>query len=247
MFQWFDSTGISVSTSDSLILSNLQIDSTSNYHVEVTSSGITDASDFSTLVVYNVVNQPADTTAVVGEDAIFSVDISVSDDIVIEAYMWFFGTDTLLTTGERIEDATTNQLTIRTVESADAGEYHVSIKLSGVSDTITIDAASLTVSMFAIINQPSSVQVQYGDNVVLTVSTNAPGDTFEWFYSNNLLSNGGTISGADTSTLRINSANLYTQAGEYRVEITRGTTTVSSNPATLTIVCKLYTHCIIYC
>lgn len=89
--------------------------------------------------------------------------------------------------------------------------------------------------------QPASQYRAPGDTAVFTVNAVAPyGSTlsYDWYYGNTTLSNGGRISGAHSATLQIANVSAADE-GQYHARISAPCGTISTVPAILTTNAKL--------
>ncbi len=111
----------------------------------------------------------------------------------------------------------------------------------------TIIITSISPYFFAgstsISTHPLDQTVDVSGNATFSVVVDTgPGNTFEWFFGGNLLSDGNDIDGATTDTLTIMNV-VQADAGNYFVRISNSPSEpVDSNPAILTVVCKLNNH-----
>lgn len=82
--------------------------------------------------------------------------------------------------------------------------------------------------------QPSDTSVCQGQDATLTATGNGTGLTYQWYKGSTPLTDGGDISGATSSTLKIATAAL-SDAGSYKVTINGACGSVTSNVAVLTV------------
>ena len=174
---------------------------------------------------------PSSIAANAGDTAAFTV--TATGDAA--SYYWYkeTGSSTNL-----ISSATTATLTLANVLAADIANYQVA--LSNASGMATSAVVSLTVVDPAIIIQPSSQTKLLNSTVSFTVSANGtPTMGYKWFTgtlgSNTPLSNGGRISGTDTSTLTITNLANSDNAASYFVVITNVYSSATSSVVTLTV------------
>ncbi|MGD1032709.1 MAG: immunoglobulin domain-containing protein, partial [Opitutaceae bacterium] len=85
-----------------------------------------------------------------------------------------------------------------------------------------------------IMYQPQGVSTSAGDNVTLQVTANGVGLSYRWQFNNSNLSDGGDISGSQTSTLSITGIALN-QAGNYTVVVSNSSGSVTSSPANVMV------------
>jgi hypothetical protein len=106
----------------------------------------------------------------------------------------------------------------------------VSFSVVYVADTNN-DTIRLVVTPLApvIATQPQSVTVTTGQSATFTVAASGqPAPTYQWNF------NGGTISGATSSTLTLSNTQ-FANGGSYTVTVKNIVGTVTSNAATLTV------------
>lgn len=96
--------------------------------------------------------------------------------------------------------------------------------------TITINVQAGAVAATAITTQPASLSVNAGGAATFTVAATGAGTlTYQW------TKDGANISGATSSTLSLPSVSA-SSAGDYRVVVTGSGGSVTSQPATLTVI-----------
>ncbi|MDP1746537.1 MAG: ice-binding family protein, partial [Bacteroidota bacterium] len=203
------------SDSTTLVISNVSLlDTAYNYNVVV--SGTCSPNDISLNVKLDVnpspviIMQPSTQTVCEGDSTGFVV---VATGTAL-TYQWRKGlTD--------IFGATNDTLTIDPASIADiASDYNVVITgacLPGVTSL----SVSLNVNTAPVITlQPTDTTVCAGDTVTFTVAATGTGLTYQWRKGIINLANIGNISGADSSTLVINGANVSDSASNYNVVVT---------------------------
>ncbi|WP_418263734.1 immunoglobulin domain-containing protein [Flavobacterium faecale] len=135
-------------------------------------------------------------------------------------YQWRKGTTNLTNTGN-ITGATTATLNLSNVSTSDAGSYNVIVNGASPCSSVTSNNATLVVNQaIAITTQPVSTQTVCSGNSV-NFSTTATGDglTYQWRKGTTNLTNGGSITGANTNTLTINSVTSVDAATDYNVVV----------------------------
>lgn len=136
------------------------------------------------------------------------------------AYQW-------LTNNVAIPGATNSELTLNPVTKSHARTY--TVRVSNAFGTNTSAGATLTVSDPVITNQPQSLAVDLGTNVILSVGAEGnPPLRYQWSFKNALLTN------QTASQLFLPSVTL-TQAGTYFVTVTNAGGTARSTNVTLTV------------
>ena len=193
------------------------------------------AAAFGTAQVNITVSQPvAITTQPVGQSVCSgtSVSFSVTATGTGPTYQWRKG-------GVNISGATAATFTIANPVVADAGTYSVVVSGTSPCASVTSADAILNVSqLISISTQPLASQtICSGSNVSFSVTTTASGFTYQWRRGATNLTNGGNISGANSSTLTITSASSSDAATDYNVVITGAApcAPVTSNNASLIV------------
>jgi hypothetical protein len=174
-----------------------------------------------------VSTQPQSQTVATGGLALFSVSASGTTPF---SYQWWFN-------GAPLFGGTNTNFGLTNVQPANAGNYQVVI--TNTVGSVTSDVAVLTVTAAPVApqisGQPTGQTVNVGSAVRLSVT--ATGTTplsFQWQKNGSGLANGNGLSGATTSALSIQSAQL-TDAGDYRVVVTNSAGGVTSGTATLIV------------
>jgi uncharacterized protein GlcG (DUF336 family) len=165
----------------------------------------------------SITTQPVNQTACTGTSVSFSVTASGTN----LTYQWRKG-------GTNIAGATSSTYTITSAGSADAGSYDVVV--TGSCGSVTSNTATLTLNTApSISSQPQNQSACIGSPVSFSVVASGTGLTYTW------RKNGVTIPGANASTYTISSVSSG-DAGTYDVVVgTSCSTSITSNPATLTI------------
>ncbi|HNO77545.1 MAG TPA: M12 family metallo-peptidase [Phycisphaerae bacterium] len=149
--------------------------------------------------------QPQPAEGCPGTNLQFSTSGSGGEPI---GYQWFKG-DVMLVDGGGISGAETDTLTISgVIDPADEGDYHCEI--TNECGSLETNSAHLTVyDPAAITSQPPAlVTACVGDTEFITVGTAGDELSYEWRKDGVLLTNGGNISGATTSSLQISNISL---------------------------------------
>lgn len=224
-YQWYkngvpltDGGNIGGATTKSLIIGNVQESDVASYSCNVYNVAGNVMSNDATLTVNpsgpSFVLQPLSQAVTAGDTVSFKAAAVGSEPFT---YQWRKDSGDLSNDG-RISGATTDTLCISGVMEADAGNY--SCYITNAAGTGTSNAAALTINLLptqpSIITQPEDKTVPLGGIATFTVS--AAGNTpfsYQWKKDGNNLSNGGCISGVNSSTLRISNlqnsdAGMYT-------------------------------------
>jgi hypothetical protein len=225
---------VSGATSSFLALSSVSSADAASYTVVITNSAGSITSSIATLTVISapvITSQPQSRTNAAGTTATFTVVASGTTPI----YQWIKNATNSLIDAGNITGSASATLTISNVSDADIGNY--TVVLTNAAGSVTSALAVLTViDPPVIVTQPASQTNNTGTTATFAVSVTGTSPTFQWRKNgtNNLV-NGGNVSGATSSSLSL--ANLaLTDAGTYAVVITNLAGSVTSSPATLTII-----------
>lgn len=224
-----NATGFSGQTSNYLYFDSTKANA-GTYSVVVTNTyGSVTSTDSVVTVSDNpngplITGQPSAVSASSGSSAIFSVSAVSQISWSTLRYQW-------LKSGSSISGANSSSLTLVSVSSADVGDYSVIVTNDFAS--VTSSPAHLTVASTAtapvIVQQPASQTVNAGSAVSFAVVVSAnPSPTYQW------RKNGINISGANSSTLTLGSAQIG-DAGAYSVVVSNNLGTVTSSNATLSL------------
>jgi hypothetical protein len=232
-------TVIAGATTATCTLTNVQMSDAGSYFVVVTYNsgpniGLTSVSAAANLTVYDqariVVQPQGGLIRPTGSNATFSVSALGSAPLT---YQWRLN-GVNLANNPRISGATSSNLTVSALITADSGSYVVVV--SNIYSAATSQVATLSVYIPPGISvQPPNTAVIVGSNAVLSVT--ATGTTplgYVWRKDGTVLSNGGRISGATTNKLTI-AATVTNDAGGYTVAISNIVGSITSSTATLTI------------
>ncbi|PLW92938.1 MAG: hypothetical protein C0592_08275 [Marinilabiliales bacterium] len=226
-YQWQkNSTNISGATSSSYNIASVAAGDAGDYRCIVTNSYGSDTSNVATLTVSTaptVTTNPVSATQCEGTNVTFTVAASGSATL---SYQW-------QKNGSNITGATSNSHTIVGISTGDAGNY--SCIVSNTCGTDPSTAAVLTVNAStSITTQPVSLNANVGDNVSFSVVAVGTGLTYQWYKDSSPLSDGGSISGATTSTLNITNVQA-SDYGSYTCAVTGTCGNETSSPAILTV------------
>jgi len=168
-----------------------------------------------------IVTQPVGQTVTAGGSA----TLSVGAGNTALSYQWRLN-------GENIAGATTSSWTVTNAQGADAGSYTV-VVANGAGPTVSAQAVLLVAPVISL--QPVSRTNVVGSTVNFTVS--AAGQTpvsYRWKRNGVDLSDGGSISGAQSATLTLTGISPA-DAGTYSVVVTNTVGTATSADAILTV------------
>ena len=215
-----DGGTISGTTTSTLAISSLIAGDAGNYTCVISGScGAPVTSSISALTVNtgsSITTQPVATqTLCTGTAASFSVVASGSS----LTYQWKLGAVALVD-GGTISGAMTANLAISSLVAGDAGNYTCDVTASGCGAPTTTSISALTVNSSAsITTQPVATQTLCtGNAAAFNVVAAGSGLTYQWKLGAIALVDGGTISGATTSTLNISSL-VAGDAGNYTCDI----------------------------
>ena len=167
----------------------------------------------------SITTQPTAQVVTAGSSASFSVTASGTAPLT---YQWKFN-------GTAISGATSSSYTLSNAQSANEGNYSVTV--SNSANSVTSSAVSLLVSSsgtaptFTL--QPIGGTVVLGQVVVLNAKASGT-PNYQWY------KNGTAIVGATDSSLVISSVSS-SSAGTYVLKASNNSATASSNPAELSI------------
>jgi hypothetical protein len=165
---------------------------------------------------------PADQTAVTGNDATFRVSAT---SVSAMTYQWYFE-------GKKngaIAGATSATLVLHNVTSANAGTYYAVV--TNANGSTNSKKSTLTVTPFPPVITAAPQSQTVGSDASVTFSVTATSDdalSYQW------LLNGKAIKGAKNAMLTLSSL-AQSDAGSYSVVVTNGGGAVTSAAATLTV------------
>jgi hypothetical protein len=175
-----------------------------------------------------ILTQPTNQTVLGNTTAAFSAYVTGQSP----AFQWY-ANGTNLTDNGHIFGSSTSTLTISNTLISDAGNYY--LVATNNFGAVTSAVATLTVQIVPayLTQQPQSSNVLVGKNVSspIIAGGNPPLNYF-WYANGNLVTNGGRISGADTATLTISSAQMNDTA-TLQVIVTNNYGSVTSSVAML--------------
>ena len=178
-----------------------------------------------------ITEQPADTTASVGETVVFHVEADGNNP----SYQWQWSSNG--TTWKNCTSGGYKTDTFSfTMKSAVSGRKYRCIVTDG-SQTLTSRAATITLAdnSLKIITQPEDVQAAVGETVVFHVEANKPDVTYQWQYSTNGTTWKNCTSGSyDTDTFSFK-MKATVSGRRYRCKVTCGTETVNSAAGVVTL------------
>ena len=168
--------------------------------------------------------QPRDAATVFGANATFSARAAGGSPLT---YRWRMN-------GAPINGATTNTYTRTNVQSGDLGSYTM-VASNGFGSVTSAPALLSLAAQPAIQTQPQSRTNFGGTMAIFHVQASGGSLTYQWRRAGANLFDGGTLSGTGTDTLAI-SAVTRMDAADYTVVITNAAGSITSAPATLTVI-----------
>lgn len=195
-------------------------------------------------VLPSISAQPIDTNILAGSTVTLSVGSAGTSPL---SYQWYYPnlatplSDGSSGFGGTISGATTANLTLANVNSAQAGGYQVIV--SNLSGSVTSRVAQLTVTTVAvrpiITNQPANLTVTAGDPATFSVVAGGTSPlAYQWKVDDGVTTNnvaGAGITGTNTATLSISAATLSMSGLRYFVTITNTAGVTNSSKALLTV------------
>jgi hypothetical protein len=165
-----------------------------------------------------IISPPQSQSVLVGTNVTFSVQALGHGNL---SYQWLFNTTNM------IVGATNASLSLTNVQMDQTGQYSVTV----TDDTGPVTSPAVTLAVYSppmILVQPTNQVAIVGDPVQFTVSATNGLLTYQW------RRNGININGATTPTLIIGQAQSGS-AGSYTVRVSNAITSVTSQPASLTV------------
>ena len=233
-YQWRkDFVGISGATSATLALTSTLPADAGDYSVLIFNSfghAVSTSASLSVTALTTpptIASQPASLNSAIGANATFAVTATGAAPL---SYQW-------RKNGTAISGATSASFTVTAAQSADGGNYTVTVTNS--RGTATSNAATLTVGAAPVVavapvvsTQPTSQTASLGGTLTLSVvATGTAPVSYQW-------SRGGVIiAGATSATLALNNLQA-SDAGAYTVAVSNAGGTVTSNAATVTLAAR---------
>ncbi len=221
-------------TSNLLSIASVAVEEGGNYSVTVTNLAGQANSDLALVTVAippSVVQQPVSQSQISGSNIVFTVQATGDNPL---AYQWSLN-GTNLIDDARIEGALTSSLSISNLNPSDAGNYRV--RVSNAAGSAMSEVATLNILVPpAIVQQPFSQIVVRSNTFSLAASASGTEPmSYEWFFNDAPVANGGRISGADTPQIFI-STTQTNDAGNYFLVASNRAGIATSEVATITVV-----------
>jgi hypothetical protein len=228
---------ISGATTNKLIISNVPTNNSGNsYTVIVTNFGGSVTSSVAILTVASsplILTQPTPTNQSMAVGATATYAVTAIGTVPLSYHWRLNGTN--LVDGNGITGATTNVLRISLAQTTNSGNYTVVV--TNLAGSVTSSVVTLTVTNIppAITHQPTSQTNGVGTIVTLAVTATGTAPlSYQWQVNGTNLVDGGSISGATTNNLIINTVQTN-NSGNYTVIVTNLGGSVTSSVATLTV------------
>ena len=162
-----------------------------------------------------IITQPISQIICDGNTANFSV---VASNAV--SYQWRIGNVDLIN-GANTSGANTATLTINPVSILDAAtDYNVVVTGNCLPDVTSIDVALEVSSLPVIVTEPTDLIVCEGNSATFSVTASGTNLSYQWRIGTTFLTDGGNISGSNSSTLTINPVTINDIATNYNVVVT---------------------------
>lgn len=243
-YQWFKGATaltnggtISGATSATLVITGISTSDAGNYTCQIsnicTSTITSSVATITVNALPKITVQASDVTICAGANASFAITATGTGI----TYQWRKNGTNLTNTGV-YSGVTTNTLSITAATTNETAVY--TCVVSGTcTPSATTSNYNLTVnSVASIATQPVDQTICEGTNLNLSIVTNGAGVNYQWFKGATALTNGGSISGANSSDLVISGA-LLSDAGSYSCQISNiCTSTITSSTAVVTINAK---------
>ena len=155
--------------------------------------------------------QPVKLSQCAGTDAVFQITASGGQNV---KYQWRKGS-TALVEGSNVVGSKTNKLTLKTLTSAEAGEYFCDVTSDCFTAPLVSQKGVLTLLQpITILNQPQSVTACLGTTSAFSISASEVNPTYQWRKAGINLTEGLLVTGTKTNTLSIKDIKI-TDVGDY--------------------------------
>lgn len=160
--------------------------------------------------------QPVNLSQCAGTDAVFQIATSGGQNVT---YQWRKGS-TALVEGPNVVGSKTNKLTLKTLTSAEAGEYFCDVTSDCFTAPLVSQKGILTLLQpLTILNQPQSAAACLGATAVFSISASELNPTYQWRKAGINLTESVLVTGTKTNTLSIKDIKM-TDVGEYTCVVT---------------------------
>lgn len=191
-------------------------DTASNYNVVINGGCFPNDTSINVSLKLNnpvITSQPVNQTVCAGSSAIFSVTVTGTG----LNYQWRKGALNLSNSGTT-SGVNTAVFTINPVNITDtASDYNVVITGACSPNDTSVNVSLKVNALPAIITGPANQTACAGTSVSFSVTASGTGLTYQWRKGAVNLINGGTVSGANLSTLVINPVNSSDAGSDYNV------------------------------
>ncbi|AUM13614.1 hypothetical protein Kalk_14810 [Ketobacter alkanivorans] len=229
-YQWFhQGQAIAGANASSYTFTIVDDNDAGTYRVDISNSTTT-VSDSAILLVSDlptITSEPQDVSVYPGETATFSVDAS-GDNV---EYQWqsrsFFGWRTL--------EATSDTLTIESVDSGTAKQYRVKVKNGGGEKTSRTTRINLKNSI-SISSQPANQLVAAGSNATFSVAASGYGTlSYQWYKGGAAITDGSKYQGSRSANLSVVNVALSDASLYHAVVSNEDGRSMTSNAAELSV------------
>ncbi len=231
-FQWiFNGSPMSGQTNSWLLLPSLQTNQAGSYQFTVNNNfGSVTSQIASVIESPGILGQPINQSSLAGGTVAFGVTAAGPGTL---SYQWYFNGSPLADDG-RVSGSSTANLTISNVQSNDVGSYELVV--TNTNGSATSQAATFALLVPAAITAPpvsQSILMTSNAAFIVSVAGTAP-LSYQWFFNGALLTDGGRVSGSDTTDLIISNVQAN-DGGLYQFVATNNYGAATSAVATLTI------------
>ncbi len=246
-YQWQkDGVNITGATSPILVIANAGFQMSGKYRVVMTGTcGTTtvNSEDAAIVVASNTLigTHPETNGAAIGSTGYLTVEVNATaqPNGYTPTFQWYQGTNMLQDNG-RISGATTSQMTIRNMQTADITQDYYCV-VTGICGSQSSTKGGFYVSQISIQNQPQSQEVCSASDasLMVTASSNIPNVqySYQWKLNGVNIANSAKYQGTTTSVLTIKGATT-TEAGDYTCLVTAKPTGANllSQAGTITVI-----------
>ncbi len=223
LYQWKKGTSLlqnsakysGVNSATLIIKSTSAADDTGPYTCEVFDSCnrtlISNSVSINFISSATITLQPVKLSQCAGTDAVFQITASGGQNV---KYQWRKGS-TALVEGSNVIGSKTNKLTLKTLTSAEAGEYFCDVTSDCFTAPLVSQKGVLTLLQpITILNQPQSVTACLGTTAAFSISASEFNPTYQWRKAGINLIESSLVTGTKTNTLSIKDIKI-TDVGDY--------------------------------
>ena len=178
-----------------------------------------------------IVTQPADTEAAVGETVAFTVETNGTDP----AYQWQWSKNGTTWTNCTSGGYNTNTFSFTMKASLSGRQYRCVVAEGGQEVTSEAAALILAEERIEIVTQPADTEAAVGETVTFTIKTNGTDPAYQWQWSKDGTTwNNCTSGGYNTDTFSF-TMKASLSGRRYRCVVTVGGNTLTSDAASITL------------